>query len=474
MFIEGTIIIKLKRLVVVVVSILILALSYMQTASYGNVRSTRGGEPKLLNSNPSQTVYSASTTSSGVIQLWNFTIVNGSPFSSPAFSDGYLYVAASATYGYAYCLNASTGAQIWNYTLGDTGGSSATFSPVVAGGYVYVGASIVTQTQVSGITYCLNALTGAQIWNYTYESAMVLSPALANGYIYIVSGYPSHGNVYALNASTRSPIWNYTTGSYIYSSPAVANNVVYVGAGSTVFALDAFKGAQIWNYTTGSSVGAPAVANGLVYIGSGNLVYALDASTGTEKWNTTTQGTARGSSPAIANGDVYVSSNDSVYCFDASTGSQIWNYTTGGETSSPVISGGNVYLGSNDLNVYCINASTGGKIWNYTTLVGPLFPGLGSITYGPVLSYSPAVANGIVYVSLSAMALTSTAGRDNIYVGLIYALEPSTAVTPSPSPSSPPVALSDLQLTVILTVVAIIILTTLFLVYRARRKEVKG
>jgi outer membrane protein assembly factor BamB len=456
---------KLEWALVLLVSLLIVQF-YGAAASSVSVGSNTNDGHVLFNK---LTVYSANTAlSARVTQLWNLTIVDGSPFSSPVFSDGYLYVAASATFGYAYCLNASTGAQMWNYTLGDTGGSSATFSPVFAEGYVYVGASIVAQTQVSGITYCLNALTGAQMWNYTYESAMVLSPALANGYIYIASGYPSHGNVYALNASTGSPIWNYTTGSYIYSSPAVANNVVYVGAGNTVFALDAFNGAQIWNYTMGSIVGAPAVANGFVYIGSGNLVYALDASTGTEKWNTATQGTARGSSPALANGDVYVSSNDSVYCFDASTGSQVWNCTTGGEASSPVISGSNVYLGSDDLNVYCLDASTGDKIWNYTTLVGPLFPGLGRITYGPILSYSPAVADGVVYISLSAMALISTTGGDNIYAGLIYALAPAITVTPTPSP---PASLSSSQLVAIAVVMAVVILAVLLLVYRMKRKE---
>ncbi len=103
---------------------------------------------------------------------------------------------------YAYCLNASTGNQAWNFSIGKTSG--VTFSPVLVDGYVYVGASIVTgdssnyfpgtfpSSQVVGIVDCLNATTGVQIWNYSTpsDSFVILSPEVVNGNVYTVSGNP--------------------------------------------------------------------------------------------------------------------------------------------------------------------------------------------------------------------------------------------------------------------------------------------
>jgi hypothetical protein len=53
------------------------------------------------------------------------------------------------------------------------------------------------------------------------------SPAVANGYVYI-GAYGD--NVYCLNATTGAKVWNYTTGDPVYSSPAVANGYVYIGS----------------------------------------------------------------------------------------------------------------------------------------------------------------------------------------------------------------------------------------------------
>jgi outer membrane protein assembly factor BamB len=46
------------------------------------------------------------------------------------------------------------------------------------------------------------------------------------------------GNVYALNATTGAKLWSYTTEDAVLSSPAVANGVVYVGSNDgNVYAL---------------------------------------------------------------------------------------------------------------------------------------------------------------------------------------------------------------------------------------------
>ncbi len=63
----------------------------------------------------------------------------------------------------------------------------------------------------------------------------------------------------------------------------------------------------------------------------------------------------------------------------------LWKYTTGGLVlSSPVVSGGVVYVGSGDKNVYAFDAATGSLIWKHTT--------------GDAVFSAPAVSDGMVYV----------------------------------------------------------------------------
>ena len=63
----------------------------------------------------------------------------------------------------------------------------------------------------------------------------------------------------------------------------------------------------------------------------------------------------------------------------------LWSYPTGDiVSSSPAVAGGVVYVGSYDGKVYALSATTGTSIWSYTT--------------GNWVQSSPAVASGVVYV----------------------------------------------------------------------------
>jgi len=288
------------------------------------------------------TGYSESPAPNTNQTIWNYTTGAALSFSSPAVADGKVYVGSNDMK--VYCLDALTGAHIWNYTTGGWVMSS----PAVADGKVYVGSNDMK-------VYCLDALTGAHIWNYTTGRSVYSSPAVAYDKVFIRS---SNGKVYCLDALTGAHIWNYTTDGSVHSSPAVVDNRVYIGSyDGKVYCLDASTGAHIWNYTTSSCIhSSPAVAYGKVFIGSyDSKVYCLDASTGAHIWNyTTTMGQWVHSSPAVADGKVYIGSLDGkVYCLDVSTGTNIWDYQTGaGVDSSPAVADGVVFVGSNDGKVY--------------------------------------------------------------------------------------------------------------------------
>ncbi len=180
--------------------------------------------------------------------------------SSPAVVNGRVYVGSSN--GNVYCLDASTGTQIWvNFKIQDDVYSS----PAVVSGRVYVGS-------LDGKVYCLDSQTGEEIWSYTTEDWIRSSPAVVNGYLYISS---ADGNIYCLDAQTGAKIWNYTTDFVMNPSSAVADGYVYFGSNdANIHCLDANNGALVWNYLTGAYESSPAVVNGFVYVG-GYSIFAF-------------------------------------------------------------------------------------------------------------------------------------------------------------------------------------------------------
>ena len=72
-------------------------------------------------------------------------------------------------------------------------------SPAVAGGFVYVGGW-------DGNVYCLNASSGADIWTYATGNHVSSSPAVWNGIVYVGSwDHRVYAFGYPLTTSTPSP-----------------------------------------------------------------------------------------------------------------------------------------------------------------------------------------------------------------------------------------------------------------------------
>ena len=145
-------------------------------------------------------------------------------------------------------------------------------------------------------------MTGAYLWSYQTGYAVVSSPTVVNGVVYIGS---EDNSIYALDASSGDLVWKYTTGDQItLSSPAYADGEVYIGSNDgNIYALDATNGGLIWKYTTGGYVvGSPAIQDGVLYIGSyDHNIYALNTQNGELIWKYTTGG-AVSSTAALAKG----------------------------------------------------------------------------------------------------------------------------------------------------------------------------
>jgi outer membrane protein assembly factor BamB len=227
-------------------------------------------------------------------------------------------------------------------------------------------------------------------WNFTTGGAVISSPCVVDGKVYVGS---MDKNIYSLDALSGSLVWNYTTGSGIKSSLAVVNRKVYaVPEDGNVYCLNAENGSLIWKTPAGGYIPAhfdsvvrlrssPIVVGGRVYVGSLDTnLYCLDANSGAVIWTFKTKGYIT-SSPAVVDGAVYIVSQEptsgALYKLDANTREPIWKLEIPYEISaerdtdmhgSPTVTDGMVFVASNKLERYGINATTSNIEWTYRNI----------------------------------------------------------------------------------------------------------
>ncbi len=262
-------------------------------------------------------------------------------------------------------------------------------------------------------------------WNFTTNGAVISSPSVADGIVYVGS---QDKNIYALGAWSGNLIWKFQTQSAVESSPAVADGKVFTGGDDGyVYALDAHKGTLIWKtfvngnlpYTFGSFVlkSSPAVSGGKVYVGSlDNHLYALNVNNGNIEWKFKTGGPIL-SSPAVANGAVFFTSEEpatgTLYKLEADTGALIWKQDlpyeyqfTGGTQmlGSPSVVAGMVFASATLRTYYAMNEATGEVIWT--------FRNPGAMEF---IASTPIYVDGELYVinKFNIESLNATTGKTN-------------------------------------------------------------
>jgi outer membrane protein assembly factor BamB len=438
------------RLVLLPVLILIAAGCDWTTFGYG---------PTHTRYNPDETLIGTANVST-LKPAWAAYFTSGGR-SSPSIANGIEFIGSDDGKLYAFDASGSTGcsgtpkicAPLWT----DATGGPIASSPAVVNGVVYVGSSDdkLYAFDASGTTGCSGTpKTCTPLWTATTGGAIASSPTVANGSVYIGSG--DH-KLYAFSAAGTtgcsgtpkvcSPLWTATTGGVVDSSPAVDGGSVYVASGDgMLYAFDAagttgcsgtpktctakWSGA-IW---AGNSISSsPSIAGGVVYVGRPGFLYAFDEAGKTNcvaasckpLWTAATGSTSSYSSPAVANGTVFINSTDGkLYAFSAagSTGcsgtpktcTPLWTAVQGNNAafSSPAIANGVIYVTSNNNSVYGFDASGTTKCAGTPKVCSPLWT---SATAGTGIQSSPAVNNGMLYVST--------------YRGALYAFKPTPATS---------------------------------------------
>jgi outer membrane protein assembly factor BamB len=273
-----------------------------------------------------------------------------------------------------------------------------------------------SQSVWSGMVYtagvALNAKTGATDW-VNGARAFDNAPAVGDGEVFIGGRSKGGGTgtwVTAVDAYTGATRWNTRIGDHnLTASPVAANGRVFIGANFTddhFYALDDATGAVIWSkHVVNGFAATAAVANGVVYAGAGSgRLYAWKAATGGLKWSVAFPDPFNG--PAVvANGVVYVRQYGMLYALDPATGHTEWSkavpsafFIPDGDEDTPVVSGNTLYV-SAGAALEALNALNGATLW--TT---PL---------NSDASWSPALANGVVYVATNGDS--ETGANPNLY-----------------------------------------------------------
>jgi cobaltochelatase CobN len=319
------------------------------------------------------------------------SIGNGCIGCGASVADGCVYVsnwvsmAMDPTNLGLHCMHESNGSVIWNNSLSGWGGVS---TPAVSDGRVFVGA-------YNGDLYCVNTSDGTTNWNTSVEPSpsywgLASSPLIYDGMVYVVSF--SDGTMHAVDFDGNE-LWNYSAsgGSDMYMSVATDGSNLFFGGGNAMNCVDIVTHTEVWTFGgLGDKVTTtPAACDGVVYFATGKnekKLYAVDIATGNKVWNRSLYGSL--SSPAISDGKIYIGDKDKqINCIYASNGTTLWTQTIGGSClSSPVVANGMVYTAANYDNgtIYGFDADDGTLAWSYDT--------------GNWNMAQPSVSDGILFV----------------------------------------------------------------------------
>jgi outer membrane protein assembly factor BamB len=156
----------------------------------------------------------------------------------------------------------------------------------------------------------------------------------------------------------------------IHSTAAVnSEKAVFGSDDGYIHALNISDGTDAWKYKTGNSVFAsPMIYNGQVFIGSyDSNYYCFNLETGAVKWKTNLKTKIHSGTALYENSSLITAGIDgNLYSINLENGTINWTFPTKGViTSTPLISGNNVYFSSFDWKTYCADARTGKMLWSF-------------------------------------------------------------------------------------------------------------
>lgn len=210
-----------------------------------------------------------------------------SKFASPSMSpDGVIYAPGS---GGVFAYDTKTEQKLWTFDAGAYGGDSP--NTVIQSPYTNIGTPVYKDQRIylvtTGHLYCLNAVTGKEIWHQE-NGAIASTSAVVTDDLIIVGG--TGLTAYDLSGTLK---WKTEKQTALgFASPIVAGGIAYYGTfgDETIYAVNIADGKLVWEYKLPKVDGAldqfgnwlslieatPVVKDGILYVGAENGVfYAL-------------------------------------------------------------------------------------------------------------------------------------------------------------------------------------------------------
>ncbi len=258
-------------------------------------------------------------------------------------------------------------------------------------------------------TACLT-LDGQVVWavllEYDHRHGPGSSPVLWNDLLIVPCDAPDSQYLIALDKRTGQMRWRVDQQEeQAYSTPTIANvggtDQVIASRGNAVIAYDPRDGHELWRcaYHGHSVVPRPVVDGGMVYVCTGHwnptlLGIRLGGSgdvTHSHLAFSAKRGVPHVSSPLVTGGHVYMTTDMGILtCLDAASGKQMWRERLSGNFSaSPTLADGKIYLFSEE-----------GQALVFTP--GDSFQAIAKNQLDGQILATPAFVDGAIYVRTDA------------------------------------------------------------------------
>lgn len=218
------------------------------------------------------------------------------------------------------------------------------------------------------------APASAPLWTLRLPGAVVSSPSVAGGVVYVGC---RDSCLYALSADSGKILWTRKTGGWVDASPLVAGDSIYAGSrDGTMRILDRATGDSVAVLEAGLQMSSPlATGNGIILAGLGppmNGVAAWYPNLFNEQW-TQGFGAICYSSPASKDFTAVIGDNAGNWRgLDIKDKKVLWTIGTSGcaYLSTALLEGQKAYFtpGNTDPETYCVNVQTGEIFWRSNTI----------------------------------------------------------------------------------------------------------
>lgn len=275
----------------------------------------------------------------------------GPGWSSPVISQGRVFTMDAQlmprkAFERVLCFDEATGKELWKFSydvsypewaLNPEQGGKPSSTPIVDAGKVFAVGS-------SGQVHCLDALSGARIWDVQLakqykiaELSVRSSPLIDSRLLIVFTGGKPGASVVALDKNSGKEVWKALDDTVSNSSPIVIDaggkKQLIVWTDESVASLDPLSGRTYWRErvvtSNNDSIPTPVVGKDQLLVSGLMLKLDRDKPAASVLWPDTKAASRRilsnTSTPLLFDDHVYSArSNGELVCLDAKTGKQLW------------------------------------------------------------------------------------------------------------------------------------------------------